>query len=62
MNHPTSRHPECRLWADEGSPYHNAARVFIKHGRLGDPSRGMLEDGAGVGAQGDEFVGEQRCD
>lgn len=42
------RHPEDTA-VDEGSLYHQAARVVVKLGGLGDPSRGLMMNGVNSG-------------
>lgn len=45
---PLHRHPED-IAVDEGSPYHQAARVVGKPGYFGDLSRGLSGNGAQTG-------------
>lgn len=45
---------------DEGSPYHQVARVVITLISSGDPERGYSKDVAILRAQGDEVVVEER--
>jgi len=56
---PLIRHPEDTA-VDEGSPYHQVARVVITLISSGDPERGYSKDVAILRAQGDEVVVEER--